>query len=255
MKLNGKTAVITGGASGIGRAIGQQFAEEGAAIAIIDANGDKAAAAVAELSAQGHTAWCAIADVRDEASINAAVASILARGNIDILVNSAGIGVLARFLETTAELFDTVHAINMRGTFLVAQAVARSMVERKVAGSIINIGSASGIRGNAGRTAYGVGKAGIGMLTKIMAVELATHGIRTNAIAPGPIETPLATGAHSSAARDSWLNELPIRRYGTPGEVARVALFLACDDSSYVTGHILSVDGGFAASGILQHGS
>ncbi len=253
MKLQGKTAVITGGASGIGRAIAEQFAAEGAIIAIVDVNRDKAEAAAAEMSAQGHKAWATVADVRDEASINAAVASILTKGNIDILVNSAGIGVLASFLETTSELFDTVHAINMRGTFLFAQAVARSMVERKVAGSIINIGSASGIRGNAGRTAYGVGKAGIGMLTKIMAVELAANGIRTNAIAPGPIETPLATGAHSSAARDAWLNELPIRRYGTPQEVAKVALFLASDDSSYVSGHILSVDGGFAASGILAH--
>ncbi len=253
MKLQGKTAVITGGASGIGRAIAEQFAAEGAIIAIVDVNRDKAEAAAAEMSAQGHKAWATVADVRDEASINAAVASILTKGDIDILVNSAGIGVLASFLETTSELFDTVHAINMRGTFLFAQAVARSMVERKVAGSIINIGSASGIRGNAGRTAYGVGKAGIGMLTKIMAVELAANGIRTNAIAPGPIETPLATGAHSSAARDAWLNELPIRRYGTPQEVAKVALFLASDDSSYVSGHILSVDGGFAASGILAH--
>lgn len=254
MKLLGKTALITGGASGIGRAIAQQLAEEGAAIAILDANAEKAEAAARELTAQGHKAWSTIADVRDEASIDAAVASVLALGDIHILVNSAGIGVLASFLDTTAELFDRVHAINMRGSFLVARAVARSMVDRKVAGSIIHIGSASGIRGNAGRTAYGVGKAGIGMLTKIMAVELAVHGIRTNAIAPGPIETPLATGAHSSAARDSWLNELPIRRYGTPQEVARVALFLASDDSSYVTGHILSVDGGFAASGILEHG-
>ena len=253
MKLQGKTAVITGGASGIGRAIAEQLAAEGAIIAIVDVNRDKAEAAAAEMSAQGHKAWATVADVRDEASINAAVASILTKGDIDILVNSAGIGVLASFLETTSELFDTVHAINMRGTFLFAQAVARSMVERKVAGSIINIGSASGIRGNAGRTAYGVGKAGIGMLTKIMAVELAANGIRTNAIAPGPIETPLATGAHSSAARDAWLNELPIRRYGTPQEVAKVALFLASDDSSYVSGHILSVDGGFAASGILAH--
>lgn len=253
MKLQGKTAVITGGASGIGRAIAEQFAKEGATIAIVDVNRDKADAAAAEMSAQGHKVWSTVADVRDEASINAAVASILTRGTIDILVNSAGIGVLASFLETTAEMFDMVHAINMRGTFLFAQAVARAMVDRKVAGSIVNIGSASGIRGNAGRTAYGVGKAGIGMLTKIMAVELAVHGIRTNAIAPGPIETPLATGAHSSAARDAWLNELPIRRYGTPEEVARVALFLASDDSSYVSGHILSVDGGFAASGILAH--
>jgi NAD(P)-dependent dehydrogenase (short-subunit alcohol dehydrogenase family) len=253
MKLQGKTAVITGGASGIGRAIAEQFAAEGATIAIVDVNREKAEVTAAEMSAQGHKAWATVADVRNEASINAAVASILTRGSIDILVNSAGIGVLASFLETTSELFDTVHAINMRGTFLFAQAVARSMVDRKVAGSIVNIGSASGIRGNAGRTAYGVGKAGIGMLTKIMAVELAAHGIRTNAIAPGPIETPLATGAHSSAARDAWLNELPIRRYGTPEEVAKVALFLASDDSSYVSGHILSVDGGFAASGILAH--
>ena len=254
MKLTGKTAVITGGASGIGRAIAEEFAKEGATIAIVDVNREKAQSTAAALVAQGHHAWSTVADVRDEASINAAVASILGKGNIDILVNSAGIGVLASFLTTTSEMFDIVHAINMRGTFLFAQAVARSMVDRGVAGSIINIGSASGIRGNAGRTAYGVGKAGIGMLTKIMAVELAVHGIRTNAIAPGPIETPLATGAHSSAARDSWLNELPIRRYGTPEEVARVALFLASADSSYVTGHILSVDGGFAASGILDHG-
>jgi NAD(P)-dependent dehydrogenase (short-subunit alcohol dehydrogenase family) len=251
MKLQGKLAVVTGGASGIGRAIAEEFAREGAAIAIVDIDAGKAEEAAAALTAKGYRAWSTVADVRDEASINGAVTSILGHGNIDILVNSAGIARLAKFLETTSEMFDTVHSINMRGSFLFAQAVARSMVERGVRGSIIHLGSASGMRGNVGRTAYGVGKAAIHMLTKIMALELAPHGIRTNALAPGPIETPLADGALQGPAREAWVNVLPMRRYGVAEEVAHAALYLASDDSSYVTGHILSVDGGFAASGIL----
>lgn len=252
MKLQGKRAVVTGGASGIGLAIAERLAEDGAGIVILDANGEKAAAAAADLAARGHRATSALVDVRDEAEIRRTIAAILRDGAIDVLVNSAGIGKIARFLDTSAELMDLMYQIHLRGSFLVGQAVAQSMVDRKVKGSIINIASVSGIRGNDERTAYGVAKAGVILMTKIMAVELSPLGIRTNAIAPGPIETPLAAATHNQAARQAWINKIPMGRYGDAKEVATAASFLASAEASYVNGHILEVDGGFAGSGILR---
>lgn len=253
MKLSEKLAVVTGGASGIGLAISQLFAHEGATVVIIDANGDMAKAASDMISARGLQSWSTAVDVRSETAISAAVESILQRGKIDLLVNSAGIAATASFLDTTSEMFDAMYAVNLRGTFLFSRAVAQSMVDFNVRGSIVHIGSVSGMRGNAGRTAYGASKAGISQLTRIMAVELAQYGIRTNAIAPGPIETPLAETGHTQSIRDEWLRELPIKRYGTAAEVAAAALFLASEDTQYINGHLLAADGGFYASGILTH--
>ena len=170
-----------------------------------------------------------------------------ASGPIDILVNSAGVALLKPFLDTSMEEFDSVHRINVRGTFMMGQEAARTMLGR--GGCIINIASSSGRRGNHGRSAYGCGKAAVIHLTQTMAVELAPHAIRVNVLAPGPIVTPLVP----STARSSWSGATPMDRFGTPEEVASAALFLASADSAYITGHCLDVDGGFFAGGILKH--
>ncbi len=251
MKLDGKIALITGGASGLGEAIAHDYVKNGAAVVIGDVNGDAANRVADDINAKGGRAIALEVDVSDESSVLRLVDDAVARlGPIDILVNSAGIAKLIPFLEVRVADFDLVQNVNVRGTFLVAQAVAKQMVGR--GGVIINIASASGRRGNYGRTVYGPGKAAVVRLTEIMAIELAEHDIRVNVIAPGPIETPIVAPNLTEEGRKSWTNVVPMARWGRPDEIATVATFLACDDSSFVTGHCLDVDGGFFAGGILK---
>jgi NAD(P)-dependent dehydrogenase (short-subunit alcohol dehydrogenase family) len=247
MKLNEKIAIVTGGASGIGAAIAQRFAAEGAVTIAADlACTEEGLAPAATPRLHRHKL-----DVGDIRSVEGLVEVVLARfERIDVLVNCAGIGANKPFLETSVELFDRILAVNLRGTFLMSQAVARRM--SKAGGSIINIGSISGLRGNLGRAAYGASKGGLVTLSEVMAVELAPRKIRVNVIAPGPIETPLVEAMLSPAERAIWTLQLPLRRYGTATEVAAAALFLASADASYVTGHVLAVDGGFLAGGVIQ---
>lgn len=246
------TVFVTGGASGIGLAIVQAAAARGWRVVVADRDLAGMEQVRSQLGSHDRDVRFMQLDVTDEQ----AVVEVIARCEAEIgplagLVNSAGIGAVVPCLETTAALFRKMVEVNLIGSFVVAREAARRMQERR-RGSIVNIASVSGIRGNSGRVAYGASKAGVLLATQVMAVELAPTGVRVNAIAPGPIETPLARGMHSAQARLDWTGAVPQHRYGTPAEVAEAALFLLDDSrSSYVTGQTICVDGGFTAAGVM----
>lgn len=245
MRLREKIAIVTGGASGIGAAIAARFAAEGANVIAADI-----AAPPGGLAGAAPILTIRV-DVADEASVTAMAEAVRARfGRVDCLVNSAGIARLEPFLDTPVASLDRIHAINVRGTFLCGQACARIMRDGGTGGVILNIASVSGLRGNSHRAAYGASKGAVVTLTQVMAMDLAPHGIRVNAIAPGPVDTPMAAAVHPPALRAAWIGATMLKRYGTPEEIAGAALFLCSSDASYVTGQILAVDGGFTAAGI-----
>jgi NAD(P)-dependent dehydrogenase (short-subunit alcohol dehydrogenase family) len=248
MRLAGKHALVTGAGRGIGLAIANALAREGAAVAIADLDGGRAESAVASVRGR---ALAIRADVADPDSVAAMVGTALeAFGRLDILVNNAGIGGSTPFLQTSLEEWRRILDVNLTGAFLVAQAVARGMVKAG-GGRIVNIASLSGQRGGNGRAAYGSAKAGLELLTKVMAVELAPYNINVNNIAPGAIETEMAKYAHDQATRAAYNYLIPMTRYGTPEEIADAAVFLCSDESRYVHGHTLNVDGGFRAAGLM----
>jgi NAD(P)-dependent dehydrogenase (short-subunit alcohol dehydrogenase family) len=252
MRLKNRTALITGGARGIGFAIAIALSREGAQVAIADVNGHGAEAAATRLVAGGGSAHGFAVDVASAASVDAMIQGVVERfGGLDILINNAGVGGNTPFLDTTLENWNRIISINLTGAFLVAQASARRMVAQGHGGKIINIASLSGQRGGNGRAAYGAAKAGLELLTKVMAVELSEHGINVNNIAPGAIETEMAATAHDAATRSAYNYLIPMVRYGTPEEIADAAVFLCSDEARYVQGHTLNVDGGFRAAGLM----
>ena len=250
--FEGRVALVTGGASGIGRAIATRLASEGAKIAIVDRNGNLGEEAAAEIGAAGGTAISIEADVSDPDQATALAVDTCDRlGGLDILVHSAGIGAERDFLETTAEEWRRMIDVDLSGTFYTCQAAARLMAPRGY-GRIVALASTAGIRGGTGRAAYGAAKGGVIALTRVMAVELAPCGITVNAIAPGAIETELVKKMHSAQTRLTYRAGIPLDRYGTPDEAATAALFLASDEARYITGEILAVDGGFLAAGLIN---
>ncbi len=245
------TVFVTGGASGIGLAIARAIVERGWQVVVADVAQSNLDRASEQLSQHAELAHFEQLDVTDEDAVVKTIARCDAEmGPLTGLVNSAGIGFDVACLDTTTALFRKTIEVNLIGSFVACREAARAMQGRGK-GAIVNIASVSGIRGNPGRVAYGASKAGIISMTQVMAVEMAPAGIRVNAIAPGPIETPLVREMHTEAVRGRWLNSVPQHRYGTPDEVAGAALFLLDDSqSSFMTGQTLCVDGGFTAGGI-----
>lgn len=246
---DGRVVLVTGAASGIGAAVARRFAGEGASVALGDVNVE-ACREIAGTLGQ-HAAAYAL-DVTDSAQAAACVAAIGSRlGPIDVLVNSAGVLLNKPFLDTEAAEFERVMAVNLSGTFRVGQAVARAMVGR--GGRIVNIASVGGLLGYPGRAAYASSKGAVIALTRVMAIELAPHGILVNAIAPGPVQTPMIANVYDDRFRTSATRQVALARMGTPEEIAEAALFLASAGASFITGQTIAVDGGMSIAGMTCH--
>ncbi|WP_067458500.1 SDR family NAD(P)-dependent oxidoreductase [Actinomadura macra] len=244
--LTGKNVLITGGSSGIGEAAARRFLEEGARVFVCGLDGvDEAVSGLASLGEISGT----VCDVSREDDVARLVAEAgAALGGIDVLINNAGTSWREPFLEITPAHWDTIIAVNLRGMFLVGQAVSRLMVERGTRGSIVNMGSTNGLGGEEDYAHYNASKGGVLLLTKTMAVELGRHGIRVNAVCPGYIRTPLNAGIEATLDPDFVAayqrDHIPLGRAGQAAEVASAYAFLASDDASFVHGAELVVDGG-----------
>jgi glucose 1-dehydrogenase len=247
--LEGKVAVVTGAARGIGNAITRRFLKEGARVVAADMDDARGMAMVKELRASGMLRYVRC-DVGDAASVAALVQEATgAFGRVDVLVNNAGVLAAKDFLDLEEAEFDRVLRTNLKGSFLCGQAVARHMVERvkrgEKPGAIVNMSSVNAVFAIANQVPYSISKGGINQLTKVMALSLAPHGIRVNAIGPGSINTEmLAATMADSAARGRILSRTPLGRIGEPGEIAAIAVFLASDEASYITGQTIYADGG-----------
>jgi 3-oxoacyl-[acyl-carrier protein] reductase len=213
--------------------------------------GDQAAEVAADLAQAGAKTLAACVNVGDPDAVESLMATATQTFNrIDVLVNVAGVGLTRTFLNTSIEEWNRVLQTNLTGTFLCSREAAKIMV-RQGGGKIINITSLSAQRGGTGRAAYGASKAGVTMLTKVMAVELAPYNITVNEIAPGPVNTAMTAVTHDEATRQAYYNLIPMRRYAEQDEIASAAVFLASDEAQFVNGHTLNVDGGFGAAGLI----
>jgi 3-oxoacyl-[acyl-carrier protein] reductase len=245
--LQGKVAIITGAARGIGEAIALKFAEQGADVAftyISNSSTEKALALQDKLTAMGVKAKAYQSNAADFAQCEQFIQAVIADfGAIDICINNAGISKDNLLLRLTAEQWDDVMDVNLKSVFNMTKLVIRTMIKARK-GSIINMSSIIGIRGNAGQSSYAASKAGIIGFTKSIALELGSRNVRCNAIAPGFIETDMTHYLKEGEAAKSFLEKIPLGRFGTGEEVANAALFLASDMSSYITGQVISTCGG-----------
>ena len=241
--LEGKVALVTGAARGIGRAIAESLASEGADIALCDLKEEWLSDAADAVKASGRKAICVGADVSDSQAVGEAVGRTLEEfGKLDVLVNNAGITKDTLLIRMGEEDWDSVLAVNLKGAFLFTKAVAKPMMKQR-SGAIVNIASIIGLIGNAGQCNYAASKAGLIALTKSSAKELAARNVRVNAVAPGFIESKM-TESLPEDVRSKMLDAIPLKRFGSPCDVARAVLFLAGDESSYMTGQVLTVSGG-----------
>jgi NAD(P)-dependent dehydrogenase (short-subunit alcohol dehydrogenase family) len=247
--LGGRGVLVSGGSRGIGLAAARRFLEEDARVFVSGLDPDETRSAVDGLRGLGSIGGGAY-DVAVEADVDRLVGDAQdVLGGIDILINNAGIATMRPFLEIETDRWDEVVGVNLRGQFLVAQRAARVMVEGGRGGAIVNMASTNALEGEAGYAHYDASKGGVAMLTRTMAIELAPHGIRVNALCPGKIATQLQGEAEDPSYTQRFLRErVPLDRSGTPEEVAAAYAFLASDDASYITGALLVVDGGQLAS-------
>ncbi len=247
-----KVALVTGAARGIGLATAKRFLADGWRVALLDidkATLDRSYNALSE--ANGADAVIALCcDVADAAGVAEALATVAQKfGRLDALVNNAGIAIFKPILDVTYEDWSRVLAVNLTGPFLCTQAAAPLMRDCG-GGAIVNITSISGLRASTLRAAYGTSKAGLAHLTQQQAIELASLGIRVNAVAPGPVDTAMAKAVHTPEIRAAYHDAIPLNRYGLEAELAEAIFFLCSDRASYITGQTLAVDGGFQATGI-----
>ena len=244
--FEGQVAVVTGAAQGIGAACAERLAQDGAAVALWDVDDGRGQALANAISARGQRAIYLHCNVAQRAEVEASVAATLeAFGRIDALINNAGIFKAANFLDITEADWDAVIAVNLKGAFLVGQAVAREMVKTG-GGAIVNMSSVNAVMAIPSIASYNASKGGVNQLTRVMALALAEHNIRVNAVGPGTIATELAKNAvlGSEEAKQRILSRTPMKRLGEPGEIADVCAFLVSSAASYMTGEIVYVDGG-----------
>ena len=244
MRLDGKVALVTGGARGIGRAICEKLASEGATVAMVDIMLDVAEKTAAEFRANGHEAFAVAANVAKFEDAEAAVKAVVEKyGKLDILVNCAGITRDTLMLKMTEQDWDAVIAVNLKGVFNMTKAAIRPMMKARF-GRIVNISSVVGRMGNVGQANYAASKAGVLGLTKTTAREFASRNITANAVCPGYIATDM-TEKLPQEARDAFLVNIPLKRAGKPADVANVVYFFCSPEADYVTGQVLNCDGGF----------
>jgi 3-oxoacyl-[acyl-carrier protein] reductase len=243
MDLKGKVSIVTGGGQGIGKAIVRKLAEHGSAVVVVDVNLDQANGTAEEMRALGVAALALRVDVSDHAAAAAAVKAVVAQmGRVDILVNNAGITRDGLLMRMKPEDFDLVISINLKGTFNFTAAVLPALLKQR-SGRIVNVASIMGLVGNPGQANYSASKAGVIGLTRTTAKEVASRGVTVNAVAPGFIETAM-TQKLPETVRAEILKKVPLGAVGTPEDVANGVLFLASDLASYITGHVLVIDGG-----------
>lgn len=250
MGSNQRVAVVTGGAMGIGAAVCQQLAKSGFTIVVADLDATAATGMAGKLASDGYMAEAMQMDVGQPQSVADGFSRVSGQhGRCDVLVNCAGIAKVFPFLDFPLDNFIATMNVNVIGTFLCSQHAARLMTKNRW-GRIVNIASVAGMRAvGKGRTAYGTSKGAVIALTRQMAVELAEYGITANAVAPGPVDTPMTQVLHTEKFRAEYASAIPMRRYGTTSEIASAVSYLASEDASYVSGIVMPVDGGFLSAG------